>query len=97
MTLPEWVAALEGGDAIVADDPLFAWAAKQGIPPDWLGYAWAAFEDRYTDNGKTYADWRASFRTHVKRGWLDIWRLDARTGGFVLTTAGEQWRREVQS
>ena len=78
-----------------ADDPLFAWASKQGIPADWLGYAWAAFEDRYAGKDKTYSDWRAAFRDHVKRGWLDVWRLDNRTGGFVLTTAGEQYRREV--
>ena len=95
VTLREWVAALDGGDAVPADDPLFAWAAKQGIPAEWIGLAWAAFEDRYADNGKRYAEWRAAFRDHVRRGWLDIWRVDQRNGGYVLTTVGEQWRREV--
>ena len=96
-SLPEWVASLDGADAVPADDPLFAWAAKQGMPADWIALAYAAFEDRYAENGKTYADWRAAFRNHVKRGWLDIWRLDARTGNYVLTTAGEQYRREVMA
>jgi hypothetical protein len=95
VTLPAWVASLGGDDAVPADDPLFGWAARQGIPAAWLGYAWAAFEDRYGAKDKTYADWRAAFRDHVKRGWLDIWRLDSRSGTFVLTTAGEQYRREV--
>jgi hypothetical protein len=96
-TFAAWVEALAGDDAIRADDPIFAWAGKQGIPGDWIGYAWAAFEDRYAAKDKTQADWRAAFRDHVKRGWLDVWRLDARSGGYVLTTAGEQWRREVSA
>jgi hypothetical protein len=94
-TLRQWVEALAGADAVPADDPIFDWAGKQGIPGDWIGYAWAAFEDRYADKDRRYTDWRAAFRDHVKRGWLDIWRVDQRNGGFVLTTAGEQWRREV--
>jgi hypothetical protein len=94
-TLRQWVEALAGADAIPADDPIFDWAGKQGIPGDWIGYAWAAFEDRYADKDRRYTDWRAAFRDHVKRGWLDIWRVDQRNGGYVLTTAGEQWRREV--
>ncbi len=96
VTLNGWLEGLEG-DAVPSDDPIFAWAAKQAIPADWLGYAWAAFEDRYLDKDKTYTDWRAAFRDHVKRGWLDIWRADQRNGGFVLTTVGEQWRREVSA
>lgn len=97
VTFAEWAVSLAGDDAIPADDPIFAWAGKQGIPADWIGYAWAAFEDRYAEKDKTYADWRAAFRDHVKRGWLEVWRLDGRSGGYVLTTAGEQWRREVSA
>lgn len=96
-TLPDWIDTLSGAPPVPAADPIFAWASKQGMPADWIALAYAAFEDRYADNGKTYADWRAAFRTHVKRGWLDIWRLDARTGNYVLTTAGEQYRREVNA
>ncbi len=95
--LDAWLDTLDGADAVPADDSIFDWAEKQSIPADWLGYAWAAFEDRYAGKDKTYLDWRASFRDHVKRGWLDIWRADARSGGFVLTTVGEQWRREVSA
>lgn len=90
-TLDEWLFSLGKQDAVPADDPLFEWTRKTGIPADWLRYAWAAFEDRYSGKPKTQADWRAAFRDHVKRGWLDVWRAD-RTGAFVLTTVGEQWR-----
>jgi hypothetical protein len=87
----EWFASVE--DAVPDDDPLFAWADKTAIPREWIAYAWAAFADRYTAKpDKTYADWRAAFRDHVKRGWLDIWRTD-RSGAFLLTTVGEQWRK----
>ena len=96
-TLDAWIASLNGEHAVPAGDPIFGWASKQGIPGDWLAYAWAAFEDRYAGKDKCYLDWRAAFRDHVKRGWLDVWRLDQRSGGFVLTTAGEQWRRECES
>jgi hypothetical protein len=89
----DWFAGVE--DAVAPDDPLYGWADKAAIPREWIAYAWAAFADRYTAKpDKTYADWRAAFRDHVKRGWLDIWRAD-RTGAFLLTTVGEQWRKAL--
>lgn len=94
-TLPEWIASLDGGDAIPTDDPLFDWAGKVGIPRDWLALAWFAFESRYLDNGKTYADWRAVFRKAVREDWLKLWRADQRGGGFLLTAAGEMAQREM--
>jgi hypothetical protein len=94
VTLPEWIEGLAGGDALAADDPLFAWAEQAGIPRDWIALAWWAFEARYTDNPKRYADWRAVFRRAAKEDWLKLWRVD-RGGGYSLTTAGEQVRREM--
>ena len=94
-TLPEWTEALDGADAIPADDPLFAWAAKVGIPHDWLALAWWVFEARYADNPKRYADWRAVFRKAVREDWLKLGRTDQRAGGFVLTAAGEMAQREM--
>lgn len=94
-TLPEWLDSLAGEPAVAADDPIFAWAASTGIPAEWIGVAWWVFEGTYTEKPKTYADWRAAFRDHVKRDFLRVWRLDARDNRFVLTTAGEQARREM--
>ena len=97
-TLTDWIAELGDADAVPADDPIFDWAAKVGIPRDWIALAWWAFEGRYTGDGqsrvKTYADWRATFRNAVREDWLKLWRAGA--DGFVLTTAGQTARREMQ-
>lgn len=96
LTLTDWTDTLpDGSFAIPPEDPIFDWAAKAGIPPDWIDLAWRAFADRYGPNGagkaKRYADWRAVFRTAVKDDWLHVWRHTPQ--GFVLTTVGETWKR----
>lgn len=90
--LAAWLYNLGDEDAIPANDPIFEWAATQAIPPAWLGYAWSAFEERYTAEGaKQYTNWRQVFRKAVKEDWLRLWRMTPT--GPVLTTVGEQWRR----
>jgi hypothetical protein len=93
--LPEWQALLDGADAITADDPIFEWAARVGIPHEWLALAWWAFETRYADNGKRYADWRAVFRKALREDWLKLWRK-ARSGGWELTPAGDMASEEMR-
>ena len=99
ITLTDWIAELGDADAVPADDPIFDWAGKVGIPRDWIALAWWAFEGRYTGDGqgraKTYADWRATFRNAVREDWLKLWRSGPE--GCVLTTAGQQAQREMQS
>lgn len=96
LTLTGWLDTLaDGSFAIPLEDPIFDWASKAGIPPDWIDLAWRAFADRYGPNGaskaKRYADWRAVFRTAVKDDWLHVWRHTP--NGYVLTTVGETWKR----
>jgi hypothetical protein len=97
--LTDWITALEG-DAVPADDPLFAWAATVGLPREWIALAWWAFEGSYTGDGqgraKKYTDWRATFRNAVKNDWLKLWRVGT-DGGYFLTTAGQQAQREMKS
>lgn len=96
VTFAEWNDALGEEDAIPADDPIFGWVRKAKIPDDWLELAWMAFADRMTDSGKKQVGangWRASFRNYVRNGWLGVWVRDNRTGGYALTTAGEQYRQ----
>lgn len=99
VTLADWIAGLDG-DAITADDPIFGWARTAGVPADWIGLAWWAFESRYggdgKDRAKTYADWRAVFRTAVKEDWLRLWRK-GRNAPWELTTAGESARLEMEA
>lgn len=96
-TFPAWVESIGDDDAIRADDPIFDWASKTGVPADWIGLAWWVFEGRYSDSPKKYADWRAVFRKAVREDWLKVWRLDTRDNRFVLTTTGELARREMEA
>ena len=96
VTLTAWIEALEGSDAIPADDTLFAWAKSVGLPREWIALAWWGFEARYAEDAKKYTDWRAVFRRAVREDWLKLWRVD-RDGSYSLTTAGEQLRREMAS
>lgn len=95
-TLAEWLDALDGTEVIPADDPLFGWATTAQIPREWVALAWWAFEARYAEQAKRYADWRAVFRRAVREDWLKLWRVD-RDGRYVLTTAGEAVRREMEA
>ncbi|MFX3669770.1 helix-turn-helix domain-containing protein [Xanthomonas arboricola] len=91
-TFDSWNASLGDGDAIRADDPVFEWADKAGIPDEFIELAWLSFADRYSGDGKRYADWRAVFRNAVRGNWQKIWFLHPATG-YTLTTTGEQYRR----
>ena len=103
-TLLEFLAHIKeiGQKAIRDDDPIFEWGQQQELPHAFLQLAWIAFKDKYLDkvNRKTQRtheqlDWRAAFRTEVKRGWLNVWMPDRMRGdGWKLTTFGEQLRRE---
>jgi hypothetical protein len=95
VTLTEWVLALPEDEEVIAEsDPIFTWALKVALPRDWIALAWFAFENRYGDNGKRYADWRKVFRKAVQEDWLKLWRADSQGRGWVLTTAGEMAQRE---
>jgi hypothetical protein len=93
LTLPDWLASLDGADIIREDDPIFAWAEAADIPSEWIRYAWLAFADRYDKPKNRQADWRAHFRNAVKNDWLHLWRITPQ--GPALTTAGETWRRNA--
>lgn len=96
-TFAYWDASLDG-DAIPAGDPVFAYAAKAGLPPDYVPLAWAWFEAEYGDGGprqtKRYADWRAVFRKAVAGNWGKLWAVN-RQGEFFLTTEGVQAQRAL--
>lgn len=99
VVLADWIAGLDGADAVPAADPLFAWAASVKLPRDWIALAWWVFEGRYTEGkgaAKKYTDWRAAFRDHVQRDFLKLWAI-SRDGDYYLTTTGKQAELEMRA
>lgn len=93
-TITDWLASLDGAIAIPADDPVYAYAERTGIPDDFLALSWASFKDAYTASGKRQRDFPATYRNAVKGNWYKLWWFDsANNGECRLTTAGEQARR----
>jgi len=90
-TITEWLDTVEG-DAIPADDPVFDYATKAGIPHDFLALAWLEFVARHEESGKRYKDFRAVFRKVVRENWYKLW-WDSAEAGYALTTAGKQAQR----
>lgn len=91
LPLTDWLAqvAAAGEKAIPDDDPVRSYAAKAGIPDDFMLLAWVEFKARYSEpDAKTYADWRAVFRNAVRGNWLKLWFV--KDGQYQLTTAGQQ-------
>jgi len=82
-----------GEKPIPADDAVFAYAQRIGLPPEYVALAWAWFKTRYA--GKTQKGvrgWRQAFRNAVEGNWPKLWYADD-AGGWALTTAGKQAQR----
>lgn len=91
LSLTDWLAqvAAAGEKAIPDNDPVRSYAAKAGIPDDFLRLCWFEFKDRYSQpDAKAYADWRAVFRNAVRGNWMKLWFV--KDGCYQLTTAGIQ-------
>lgn len=74
-----------GEKYIPADDVIF----EDGIPKPFLYLAWKVFAEDMTAKGKKAKDWRAQFRTYVRKDYLKLWAVN-REGQHYLTTAGKQ-------
>lgn len=78
-------------DAVSADDPVFAYAARIGLPEEFLALAWSVFEAKYRDTDRKQTRWPQKFRNAVEGNWFRLWYQGE--GGWVLTTAGIQAQR----
>lgn len=96
VNLEAWLASLaDGEDAIPENDPIFDYAAKAGIPVDYLELYWLRFREAMLDKGSKQAGskgWRAHFRNAVQGNWYKLWYFDGE-GKCILTTAGVQQRK----
>jgi type II secretory pathway pseudopilin PulG len=78
-----------GEDAIPANDPVHAYAAKVGIGEDLLRLCWREFKRRHLESGKRQKDWRQKFRNCVQGSWYQLWWL-APGEAARLSSKGEQ-------
>jgi hypothetical protein len=73
--------------------PVWDYAAKVGLPEEFVMLAFQVFKDRYLNSEKgkrkTYRDWRLAFLNAIKADWFRLWRVDA-DGRYCLTSAGLQ-------
>jgi hypothetical protein len=95
VTIATWLASVGDADAIPADDPIFDYAEKVGIPPDYLTLSWLRFVEDHRAKAKRQKDWPATYRNAVRGNWYGIWFIKPETGECVLTTKGEQARRAL--
>lgn len=82
-----------GEKPIPADDAVFAYAQRIGLPAEYVALAWAWFKTRYAGKTQTgVRGWRQAFRNAVEGNWPKLWYADD-AGGWALTTAGKQAQR----
>lgn len=95
-TFSEWfVSEKRDGQALFdPTDAVYAYQRKVGLPIEFVRLAWDAFKGAHEASDKRQADWKATFRNYVKKGWLGLWYVDKASGQYTLTTAGVQAARE---
>lgn len=94
VALDTWLESLGEADAIPANDPIFEYARKAGIPADFLELSWHRFCEDMRERGTRKKDWRAHYRNAVRHNWYRLWAIN-RQGEYFLTTEGEQARRAL--
>ena len=99
MKLADWLQLCrdEGVLPIPADDPVFAYAEQVGLSREMVALAWGEFKRKRLVSAKAQRDWRATFRDAVRGNWARIWLIRGGDEPAVLSTVGEQLRRELQA
>lgn len=76
----------QSGEMMIPEDDTI-WG--DGIPKPFLHLAWKVFSEDMHNKAKKAKDWRAQFRTYVRKDYLKLWAMN-REGQYYLTTAGKQ-------
>lgn len=93
-TFNTWLAdaKAQGEKAISEYRPVWDYAKRVGLDPDWIEIAWIKFRERYGSDpnhkSKRYIDWRRVFLRAVEDNWFGLWW--AKEGAFQLSTTGQQ-------
>jgi hypothetical protein len=91
-TITEWLDSLGDADAIPATDPVYDYAAKVGIPEEYLRLSWIEFKAAYTASGKRQKDFPKTYRNAVRGNWYKLWWFSPE-GDCRLATPGVQAMR----
>lgn len=86
-TIEEWMQSVNDSGQKIIPSTDTIWT--DGIPVDFILLAWKVFESDMISSGQRKKDWRAQFRTYVRRDYLKLWAMN-RQGDYYLTTAGKQ-------
>ena len=79
----------EGEKPISEDDSVFEYAAKVGIPNEFLRLHWLEFKNYYSLPGaKKYKAWPTVFGKSVRGNWFKLWYVKDDT--YYLSTQGLQ-------
>lgn len=99
LTFQEWKERHQGEDhsPIPQNDPVFQFVEDAGIPDEFHYLAWVAFQQRYQDSDNRCDDWLDRYRRAIREDWFKLWRIDRESGRYVLTNAGQQLERVVES
>lgn len=90
-SLPAYLAhcKAEGLQPIPADDPVFDYVEKVGIPQEFLRLQWLEFKERYSlPDAKRYKSWCTVFLKSVKGNWFKLWYVSG--DSYALSTVGRQ-------
>lgn len=100
-TFATWVDSIRAkGEKAISDyGPVWEYAKRAGLPPEFIELAWQKFREKYqsaNNRDKTYIDWRAAFRDHVEGNYLGLWFWSEKDSQFRLTTAGVQADKAIE-
>lgn len=98
LTFSQWASQCkENGETLLpADYGVFAYARTIGLPEEYLRIGWETFKRDHMLSTKKQKDWRLTFLTYVRKGYLKVWYLDQQ-GVYQLTTAGKQAMMELSA
>lgn len=98
LTFSQWASQCkENGETLLpSDSGVFAYARTIGLPEEYLRIGWETFKRDHMLSNKKQKDWRLTFLTYVRKGYLKVWYLD-QMGVYQLTTAGKQAMMELSA
>lgn len=95
MTFAKWCEEVKAkGEKFISDfRPVWDYAAKVGLPEEFVMLAFQVFKDRYLNSEKgkrkMYSDWRLTFLNAIKADWFHLWRVEP-DGKYLLSSHGIQ-------